>query len=436
MFITLLGLTAVTFAVSCFIEDPRVYDCEAARLDTFSYNGVTLENLTVTRVAFFFCLLCFVLFTATITFLRKAIQTCVAIVRESSVVVGEMPTVFALPMGASVFAVGIILYFTYIGAYIATSSETTYAYFDANDPTAITDAIAADNQRVLYFMASYHLLGTLWALSFIIGFVTLTLAGAVSSWFFFRTDKELYPTSPLLSSIYTTARFHLGTVAFGSLLIAICQLLRIALEYLDTHTRSLQDSNVFAKLVLKCVKCFMWCLEKFLKFITGYAYIYTAIEGMSFLTAAKSTFVLIMKYPAQVYINHLVQMVLKMLMSITIPLLCGTICYFWVDATKKPDAMYCAMVTVIITFFIARLFAVVFEVIIESIFVCSFRDRDLYSARHTPSSIRVAFGFEAAVPQETAPLVKKKSEPAPAKVTTRKPSSSSTRAPAAVAEKA
>jgi hypothetical protein len=72
----------------------------------------------------------------------------------------------------------------------------------------------------------------------------------------------------LLKSVRTTARFHLGTVAFGSLLIAVCQLLRIILEYVDQQTKSLQDNNLLAKLVLRCVKCCMWCLEKFLKFIT------------------------------------------------------------------------------------------------------------------------------------------------------------------------
>jgi len=262
MFSTLLTLTAITFALSCFIENPQVYDCAAARLDTFSYSGVSLENLTVFRAAFFICLLFFIIFTASMVYLRRAIETCIAIVREASVVVGEMPTVFALPACACVLAVGVFLYFIYIGAYIATSYETTWAYFDANDPTSLTDAFASDGQNTLYFMALYHLFGTLWALSFILGFVTLSLSGGVASWFFYRETAELYPRYPMLSSATTTVRFHLGTIAFGSLLVALCQLIRVVLEYMDRQTKGLQESNVFARFVLKCVKCFMWCLEK------------------------------------------------------------------------------------------------------------------------------------------------------------------------------
>lgn len=399
MFLTLLFVTSVTFAYSCFI-DSSVYDCSAAASESYSYSGVSLENLTVHRIGFFVCLLCLLIYTASIAFLRKAIRTCIAIVREASVVVGQLPTLFGLPVGASLLSVGLFLYFLYIGAYIATSSDQAYTYFDTEDTAAIAAKLSDNSQRTLYFLASYHLLGTLWGLSFVVGFVTLTIAGAVSSWFFFRDDPESYPTAPVVTSLHTTVRFHLGTIAFGSLLIAICQCLRIALEFLDRQTQGLQDSNIVAKLVLKCVKCYMWCLEKFLKFITGYAYIYTAIEGMSFMGAARATFVLIMKYPAQVYINHLVQFVLKLLMSITIPFLCGLVCFFWVDRGGKPDPMYCAVVTVVMAFFISRLFAVVFETVIESIFVCAFRDRDLYEARHTPASIRVALGFDAKVQDE------------------------------------
>jgi solute carrier family 44 (choline transporter-like protein), member 2/4/5 len=37
-----------------------------------------------------------------------------------------------------------------------------------------------------------------------------------------------------------TARFHLGTVAFGSLLIAIVQFFRLILAYLDRRSKELQ----------------------------------------------------------------------------------------------------------------------------------------------------------------------------------------------------
>ena len=44
-------------------------------------------------------------------------------------------------------------------------------------------------------------------------------------------------------------RYHLGSIAFGSLLIAICQLIRIILEFLDRRLKGAE--NRVAKLLVK-----------------------------------------------------------------------------------------------------------------------------------------------------------------------------------------
>lgn len=109
--------------------------------------------------------------------------------------------------------------------------------------------------------------------------------------------------------------------------------------------------------------------------------------------------------------NHLVQSVLKILQSVTVPFIAGIICYYWVDAWNQPNPMYAALVTIIFSFFITRIFAAVYEVIIESIFICSFRDRDMYNAAHTPNSIKRAFGLDV-VADDTEPTLPKAAQPA------------------------
>jgi len=44
-------------------------------------------------------------------------------------------------------------------------------------------------------------------------------------------------------------RYHLGSIAFGSLLIAICQLIRIVLEFLDRRLKN--SKNCVAKFLVK-----------------------------------------------------------------------------------------------------------------------------------------------------------------------------------------
>ena len=103
-------------------------------------------------------------------------------------------------------------------------------------------------------------------------------------------------------------RYHLGSLAFGSLIIAIVQMIRVLLEYVDAKLKGKENpvAKFFIKWVnrscsskklsvhdkwqhyvfyyfrivarvyvcfFRCLKCCFWCLEKFLKFLNKNAYI-------------------------------------------------------------------------------------------------------------------------------------------------------------------
>lgn len=95
-------------------------------------------------------------------------------------------------------------------------------------------------------------------------------------------------------------RYHVGTLAFGSLIITICRLIRVAIEYID-HKLKKYD-NGFITAMMCCCKCFFWCLEKFLKFINKNAYIMCAIHGRNFCMSAKDAFNLLMRNLVRVFV--------------------------------------------------------------------------------------------------------------------------------------
>lgn len=393
MGLTIITITGITFTYSCFVQNDWVYNCTAVRTKTYSYAGVSLQDQNAYRAGFFFFSFCFLVYVCLLAYLRKAIRIGIAITQESAKVIANMPLMFALPPVAVAAALGLLLYFLYIGAYIATAYRTfdQFDFFNRSNTSEVDKFIQKDDQRALYFLMWYHLIGVIWALSVVVGITCMSIAGAVAFWYFYRDDPERRRHSPVVQGLRTTVQFHLGTVCFGALLLTIAQCLRLLLEWIDEQTKSLQQANPLARLALRCVKCCMWCLEKFLKFVTGYIYIYTSMMGTSFCKSARASFSLIMKYPGQVYVNHMVQWLLKLLMSVTIPFLCGIFCYYWVNGLGKINAVYCALIATIIAFFVTRLFAAVFEVVIETIFLCAFRDREKYKLAHTPDSIRVAF---------------------------------------------
>ena len=66
------------------------------------------------------------------------------------------------------------------------------------------------------------------------------------------------------------------------------------------QTKKLQQGSDAAKYALRCTKCCLWCLEKVVRYITAYAYIFVALNGDPFCTACRDTFRLLTAYPVQV----------------------------------------------------------------------------------------------------------------------------------------
>lgn len=102
------------------------------------------------------------------------------------------------------------------------------------------------------------------------------------------------------TTILTIYRYHLGTLAFGSLIITICRIIRVILEYID-HKLKKYDNPV-TRAIMCCLKCFFWCLEKFLRFINRNAYIMCAIHGKNFCASAKDAFSLLMRNILRVFV--------------------------------------------------------------------------------------------------------------------------------------
>lgn len=86
----------------------------------------------------------------------------------------------------------------------------------------------------------YNFFGLLWLMCFVNDLGDMVLAGCFAGWYWtFNRSKNL-TTFPVGSSLARTVRYHLGTVAFGSLIISIIKFIRYFLEYIDYKTRQYQ----------------------------------------------------------------------------------------------------------------------------------------------------------------------------------------------------
>jgi hypothetical protein len=154
----------------------------------------------------------------------------------------------------------------------------------------------------------YSLLSMLWVNEFTIAFVQLALAGGVAHWYF--STSKMNP-GHTIKGITNAIRYHPGSVALGSLIVAIVQLIRYYLEYLAQQAE--KQHNACMAVILRIVGCYLWCLEKCIKFINKNAYIQIAILGKSFCGAAYDAFWLILNNAGRIMAAALIAPLIRKL---------------------------------------------------------------------------------------------------------------------------
>ena len=142
----------------------------------------------------------------------------------------------------------------------------------------------------------YHLFGLFWISAFIIGCAQFIIAATACIWYFSQGgNSDDKSKASLRVGFKWIFKYHMGSIAFGALIIAIMQMIKIAFEYMRKKYEKLIPNNPVTKCIICCLRCCIWCLDYFVKFITKNAYIQIALTSKSFCPAAWATFCLIVR---------------------------------------------------------------------------------------------------------------------------------------------
>jgi hypothetical protein len=146
-----------------------------------------------------------------------------------------------------------------------------------------------------YFDPRYHwylLLTFFWNNNFLIALGQCIIAGACGVWFFtVRGHKGKQPA--VRTGLTNALWYHTGSLAFGSLILAIVQTIRYIIKYFQKQAQA-QKNKVMA-LLLRCLGYCIWCFEQCIKFLNKNAYIQVALCGTNFCRSAKAAFTLIFR---------------------------------------------------------------------------------------------------------------------------------------------
>ena len=180
-----------------------------------------------------------------------------------------------------------------------------------------------------------------------------------------------------------TTYFHLGTAAFGSLIIAVVQTIRTVIVYIEKCAVKRKESSI-AKIILKTIHCCLWVVEKFMKFVNKNAYIQTAIMGYSFCKAAQMSFTLLLKNVFRVAAVSIVSEFILFIGKVFIVVVTTSCAYIYLDKNMSDvlNGLWLPTVLIaLISFCISQMFSEIFGMTISTILQCFITDEELLEVR-------------------------------------------------------
>lgn len=256
---------------------------------------------------------------------------------------------------------GAVVFLCAVGLYNANSSQQTDPY-DSDSTTTVV----SDNFYTVMFLLC---IAGNWGQEVIKNVSHVTTAGAVASWWY-----DPGRTSVVSGAYCRATTTSLGSVAFGSLIVAFIQALKSAAERAE---RSNDGAAVFA-----CIaRCLLQCLQDVVEYFNRWAFVYVGVYGDSFIQSGKAVMRLFKERGWTAIINDsLIQRTLSLLalavacvgagVGAMLPWLTGT--YLDSVTTDANSLAYClAALGFVISLLLSLIMVSVVDSAVATVFVCA-----------------------------------------------------------------
>lgn len=345
------------------------------------------SEVLLMQIASYIVLFLAIMYLGLMLVLRKRVQLAIAVIKEASRSLAAIPALIFMPvmqsLGLIIFLFPWVVYCVYLASSGEMKTVEITPLVSGGDTTTVRTFEYNANTRYafLYMLFSYF-----WTSQFIVAFGQITIALAIVAWYFTRNKSEI-GNGTLVWAAKTVGRYHMGTAAYGSLVIAIIKTIRAILMYIQKKAHDSQ--NKVAAAVVACISCCMWCVEKCMKFLNKNAYIQTAIYGTAFCASAKKAFWMIARNILRVMAVNMVGDFILMLGRLFVPSTTTFVAYLALAyQTGSTNGLVLPLVfTWLLAYFIGCMYSEIFGMSIETILNCYVADEEMF-----PPELRFAEG--------------------------------------------
>jgi len=337
-------------------------------------------------------------YTLLLCFFCKNINVACDVIEEASKIPIKIKTMPLVPPVVTLCLAPVFAYHAIVAVYIQTSGDfdnTTVTVLDhaQGGPGATAANTTADLVKEVFestywkdYAHIWNLFMFLWTMGIVETIGYLTLAFCAVFWYWSAPGGGKEPQAGVMRGFCYTLRYHVGTIIFGSLIIAIIQVIRFIMKKFEDRMRKISD-NQMANCLVKCVQCCLLCFERLIKFINKNAYIMTAMCSDSFCSGARRALFLLLRHAFSVLAVSVIGDWVIFFGKLQIVL--GTTAVGWVLLTQtdiageyaydemQGDMLVVLIVIAIVAFLIASIFCEVFGVCVDTVLLSFCHDLDV-----------------------------------------------------------
>ena len=120
-------------------------------------------------------------------------------------------------------------------------------------------------------MILYMWFGLIWLMAFIITCNEFVIIVSTCTWYFSRKDipddDGIAGDSDVSKGFKWIFRYHLGSIALGSFVLAVVWTIRAIFEFIGERVKDASGNNMAVRCLLGCVNCYLDCFDRFIRFV-------------------------------------------------------------------------------------------------------------------------------------------------------------------------
>lgn len=345
---TIIILNILTFSVTTFFyikagwigHDAVSTVIGEGAADSLITTGSERDHLRVVAIIMTIILIIVVLATFVLV---KRVVIAVAVLKVAANAIGEIRALMVFPIFPFIILAVFYIYWVAAALYLFSAGEIRQNGCDGN--CCAYDLVSSKVQcegccgysihysRHIALAILYHIFGCFWTTQFIIACSLTVIAGAVASYYWSRGETSEMPFMPVVSSVKRLTRFSLGSMAMGSLVVAIIESVRFLLEALRRQLKVVEATPAACciRMIWCCTQCCLGCVEWTIKFINRNAYIMIAVTGRGFCKAAAMATGLIINNILRIGTVNVIGDVMLFLGKLCVSLACALFAFLMLD---------------------------------------------------------------------------------------------------------